>query len=189
MKVMIFGVSAAALVGGWFLLSPYTPPNVYPVAPAEAYARLMRPTADQQGEGWIDRPNVRASGNGSSEITWALGQGGAYCTILVAPYSGDRSEINMTCPNIGEAAAAGLATNMRRNLLIELADATMTGRPFDKQRAQGATAGKWPADTVEHGNIFDASSQAIQMDADMRRQEAQWRKEEAARPKPKPPGW
>ncbi|WP_315763645.1 hypothetical protein [Sphingomonas sp. Y38-1Y] len=191
MKVMILGVSAAALVGGWFLLSPYTPPNIYPVAPEAAYAKLMEPVKTGDGDGPYDRLEVYPSGNGKSEVRWDTGMKGSGrgCTILIAPVEGGRTQLDMTCPNIGEGAAAGLTTVMRRNKMIELADATMTGRAYDAERARGATAAKWPKDDVEHGTIFDAQSEAFQMQAEEMRSLREMEKAEAERPKPKPPGW
>lgn len=186
MKLVIFGVSAASLVGGWFLLSPYTPPNVYPVAPDEAYQRLLKPVEIATGGGaYGSSPRYFASGNGKDAVDWASGmQGGAGCTILIAPFEGGRTLLNVTCPNAGEGAAAGLETGIRRNALIEAVDATMTGRTYDKDRARGATAGKWPEDTVDHGTIFDAQSQALEMHAEMMREQVK-----AEKTKPKPPGW
>ena len=77
MKLVIFGVSAAALVGGWFFLSPYTPPNVYAMAPADAYAKLMNPPATEGGQGPYGRLGLYPSGNGSSEVHWDGGMKGA----------------------------------------------------------------------------------------------------------------
>lgn len=188
MKIVIFGVSAAALVGGWFFLSPYTPTNVYAMTPADAHAKLMAPIETGGGNGPYDRMTVYPSGDGTGEVQWDTGMkgSGAGCTIIIRPYEGDRSQLEMTCPNVGEGAAAGLATTLRRNKMIELADATLVGRDYNPDLARGATASKWPKDSVDHGTIFDAQSQALQMDAEMRRD---LQKIETERPKPKPPGW
>ena len=70
--------------------------------------------------------------------------------------------------------------NMLRNEYIERVDATLTGRPYDKQLAMGATAARWPGDGVD-GSMTTAVATAIKMDADMhklREEEENYRKQE-----------
>ena len=66
-------------------------------------------------------------------------------------------------------AAAGMVHNMMRNAYIERVDATLTGRPFDKQLAVGSTASGWPDDGID-GSLATAQVKALKMDAEMRRQ-------------------
>jgi len=56
---------------------------------------------------------------------------------------------------------------MIRNRVIELVDATLNDRPFDPQKADGATAAFWPEDVIDHGNLGTAAAMALEMERQM----------------------
>ena len=190
MKI-IAGTALLALAGGavYFFASP-KPADVYPMPMQEAYARLMAVDFGDMSEGEKALDTTKtARGNGVSKVTWVHHGDMAHyeCDMDLHPWSEDAAQthVTVTCKGggAGDGAAAGMAHNMFRNGIIERVDATLTGRPYDKQLAMGATAYRWPGDGVD-GSLGKATGDALKMDAAMRKA----RTAPASQPAEKP-GW
>lgn len=146
--------------------------NVYDMPLADAYAKLANLRVTPSNTGPFGRLSTTTTGSGGRTVIWSASGTFASrrCVATLSPVETARTRIDLTCggasPSSG--AAAGLETNHTRKAVIELIDATLTGRPYDPRRAQGSTAAFWPEDVVDHGDIRDASAKAIEMDREAR---------------------
>lgn len=167
LKVILVGGAVVAVMG--YAWSQREGANEYPMAPKAAYDKLMAAEFEKGGKQAWGTVGAEKSGNGSNRITFT---GWGECTLDIVP-DGDeatRSALSVTCPNMGEGAAAGMETALRRHSLIEWIDSTMTNRPYDQQLAfMGTTAGRWPDDVVAHGGIIEAQAEAIKMSSEAAR--------------------
>lgn len=169
------GIFFVGLAGGaiYFFASP-RPADVYAMPVDLAYAKLVDVDFGPLSEGEVALDTVKtASGNGRDKVTWVHKGDMAYykCNLALAPLPDDTAQthVTVTCDGggAGNGAAAGMAHNLFRSRIIERVDATLTDRPFDKDRA-GATASRWPGDGVD-GSLGTASTEALKMNAEMRR--------------------
>jgi hypothetical protein len=147
-------------------------PDVYPISLREAYTRLHVVEIPSSGDGPFFRLNTAVSGNGADEVVWAAsGSMAAHtCRMALTKIEAESTHVTVTCDggSAGSGAAAGMEHNMVRNRVIEMVDATLTGRAFSPDRAGGSTASRWPGDGVD-GSIGTAAVTAIKMDADTRK--------------------
>lgn len=173
MKLILFGGIAAIVAGGVYMHGPRGEANVYAMTPEEAYRTLAATKVEPSNRGPFGRleTSVHASGGNKIEFSASGSHASVMCSALITPAEGDKARVDASCGGGGPSsgAAAGLEAGMRRRAFIELLDSTLTGRAYDPKLAQGATAGLWPADVVDHGTFADAASQAISMEAEMRR--------------------
>lgn len=164
--VTIFG-AAIIVSAGVMYKNPFGKVNAYPIPIRQAYVVLSKMNTDVNS-GILISKDMTISGNGASELYLEAGDT-RFCTVILTPDKENSTEINVSCENYGEGAAAGLTGSMRRNGLIELVDSTLRDRPYDKQLARGSSASGWPDDPVKHGNMLDAQAKALEMDAETRR--------------------
>lgn len=168
-----FGVGAVLLVGtgaAFFMVKP-TPADVYDMPVNAAYAKLAR--ADFSGH---NGDAIHSSGNGQNAVTWE--QHGSFaafsCNIHLDPLPDNAAKTKVAVNCDGGSAASGASEGMLhamiRNEYIERVDATLNGRAFSKELAQGATASRWPGDGVD-GSIGTAVGKAVQMQADVAREQ------------------
>ena len=153
--------------------------NVYPMAPQEAYEKLINAPIERSGQGPFGTMEISASGDGSSNIHWGNGSFNI-CEANLAPEGADKTRITAYCGGGGEGAAAGMEQGLRRKALIELIDSTLRGRPFDRMLAYGTTAGSWPDDPRQADSSYaGAATEALKMDRDMHKDLAEMEKEQA----------
>ncbi|MFM9935741.1 MAG: hypothetical protein ACKVOL_06040 [Novosphingobium sp.] len=164
----------AALFISLLTLSGCGKPDVYAVSLTEAYKRLDSAEIEPSGNGVFYTLDTSVSGNSADEVTWAAGGAMAAhsCTMRLKKVDDTHTHVTVDCkgesPSSG--AAAGMEHTMIRGRVIEMVDATLTGRKFDPSLANGVTAARWPGDGVD-GSYAGAVSAAITMDADMRKEQ------------------
>lgn len=146
--------------------------NVYPMTQQQAYDKLVSTPIEPSGKGVFGRLDTSVSGDGSSKVTWqASGTFASIeCEADIAPEGADKSRINAYCggSSPSDGAAAGIAMGLNRKALIEHIDSTLRGRPYDPERAYGATAGTWPDDPRQADSSYaGAATEALKMDRDM----------------------
>lgn len=167
----------AALVGGSVLLSACSKPDVYALSLSEAYKRLDAAQIEPSGSGVFGRLETTVSGNSADEITWSAGgsMSGHACTMQLKKVDDSHTHVTVDCKggSASSGAAAGMEHALIRNRVIEMVDATLTGRTFDPARAGGITAARWPGDGVD-GSYAGAVSAAIKMDSDMRKERREY---------------
>ncbi|WP_295530313.1 hypothetical protein [Novosphingobium sp. Chol11] len=162
----------AALIAAALLLAACSSPDDYPIGLREAYSRLNAVNIPPAGDGVFFRLETTVSGNSADEVTWtARGPHAVYaCRIGLEKIDDGRTHVLVDCdggsPSSG--AAAGMTHNLIRNRVIEMVDATLTGRKFNPKLANGVTAARWPGDGVG-GSYASAADPANGMDADMRK--------------------
>lgn len=191
MKI-VAGVGFLAVAGAaiYFFAAPQ-PADVYAMPIQEAYAKLVAVDFGEMsdGEKTLDTKKT-ASGNGTNQVTWVhRGDMAHYeCVMGLRPLADDaeKTHVTVTCSGggAGNGAAAGMAHKYFRNSIIERVDATLTGRPYDKELARGATAYRWPGDGVD-GSLATATGGALKMDAEMRKMQSQSRQASSD----SKPGW
>lgn len=163
--------ATTSLIAALLALSACGKPDVYALTTDEAYRRLSAAELEPSGDGVFGRLETSVSGNSADEVTWAAGGAhAAYaCRLGLKKVDAAHTHVAVNCeggsPSSG--AAAGLEHTMVRNRVIEMVDATLTGRAFNPQLAGGTTAWRWPDDGVD-GSYANAAAGAIQMDAQMR---------------------
>ena len=168
--VKIFVVFAAALsLAGCDEL--FGKPNVYKLPVARVHEKLMAAVIKPSGSGPFGRLEVETSGRRYVSVEWALkgSRTGNLCSASLKPLEAEQTLVDISCKDGGpsEGAAAGLYAIMIRARVIELVDATLKDRPFDPQKATGATASSWPADVIDHGNMATAATKALEMERQM----------------------
>jgi hypothetical protein len=138
---------------------------------ARAYQKLMAVTIEPSGNGPFVRLETETSGKRNESVEWiATGSHASLrCIASLTPLEAERTRIDVSCNGRSAAAGAmvGLLMKMIRNRVIELVDATLKDRPFDPQKADGATAAFWPADVIDHGNLGTAAAKALEMERQM----------------------
>lgn len=167
MKYRVIGVAALAL-----LVAACGPGNVYKMTTQEAYDKLVAASVDHTPKGPFGVHQVTAGGDGSTTIHWTAleGSGTPLCEANLAPEGTDKTKVMVYCGAGGEGAAAGIMQNMHRNAIIEHIDATLKGRAFDYQAAQGSTASSWPNDPRQaDASYAGAAVDALKMERDMRK--------------------
>jgi hypothetical protein len=184
MKLLAIGGFGALAAGLLYVFVDQKPADVYDMPVSQAYSLLANvkydPLTDSGAAGGIRRTT---SGNGSDKVTWTTtgSHVNRSCELKLAPFEGDaeRTHVTVKCAGggAGEGAAAGMAHNLHRNNIIERVDATLTGRPYDQQRA-GSTASRWPGDGVD-GSLGKAMGDALEMDRQMKEMKAELEQEAA----------
>jgi hypothetical protein len=146
--------------------------NVYPMAPQQAYDKLVSTPIEPSGKGPFGRLETSVSGDGSSTVTWE--SNGTFaavkCEANIVPEGTDKSRINAYCGggSMSDGAASGMAQGLMRKALIEHIDSTLRGRAYNPELAYGATAGLWPDDPRQaDGSYATAATEALKMDRDM----------------------
>lgn len=145
--------------------------NLYPLPADQAYAKLVEAKIVPSGQGPFGRRPISVSGDGTSTVRWSIAEVGIkMCEANIAAEGADKSRITAFCSGGGEGAAAGMMQNMNRSALIEHIDATLRGREYNPQLAQGATASGWPKDERQaDASIGTAMGDALKMERDMKR--------------------
>ncbi len=169
-----FGAVGAVLL---YVFVDQKPADVYEMPVSNAYGLLSTATLTEDGKGPYGRLDTSVAGNGSNQIYWS--GSGAHasrkCTLQLQPFEGDaaRTHVTVDCKggSMSDGAAAGMAHNMHRNQVIELVDATLTGRAYDPSNV-GEIASRWPGDGVD-GSLGTAMGNAIEMDREMRSMQAE----------------
>lgn len=168
--MVLGGVVAAVLGVAW---ANREDPNVYEMPVADAYARLTSAKIESSYSGVLGNRDISISGNGTDKVYWRASGAHAItrCQADLTPEGSGSTRITAFCdggaPSAG--AAAGMVHGLMRNRMIEHIDAAMTGRPFDRERANGQTAGLWPKDVRQpDGSFGTAVNEAVKMDRDMK---------------------
>lgn len=185
MKYLLLGGAFLGVIGfAWFGRGEA---NVYPMTPAEAYAKLRAEPIRADGKTAFGRLDYAISGNGMSKIYWN-GSGGTFassqCEADITPEGADQSRIMAFCNggSMSDGAAAGMVSGMQRKALIEHIDAALTGRPFDVKLAQGSTSSGWPSDARQpDGSYGTAVVGALKMEQEIKQMERDMNKDSAQR--------
>ena len=170
MKYLLLAGAFLGVVGYAWMSSG--DPNVYPLSQAQVYEKLHSAKVETGNGAVFGNLSTSVSGNGDSKIYWnASGTFASnHCEAEITPEGADKSRITAFCGGGGasDGAAAGMVSGMHRRALIEHIDATLKGRPFDKYKAQGETAARWPSDARQPDSSYGtAVAGALQMDRDM----------------------
>ena len=166
MKYRVIVVSALAV-----LMAACGPGNVYKMTTQEAYDKLVAAPVDHTPKGPFGVHEVVAGGDGSTTVHWSAagGFGGNLCEANLSPEGADKTKVMVYCGGGGEGAAAGMMQNMYRNAIIEHIDATLKGRAYEYQAAQGSTASSWPNDPRQaDASMAGAAVDALKMEHEMR---------------------
>ena len=168
MKVSVLCAAALSLAGCDELFGK---PNVYKLPVARVHEKLMAAVIKPSGSGPFGRLEIETSGRRYVSVEWAAkgSRTGNLCSASLKPLEAEKTLVDISCKDGGPStgAAAGLFANMIRARVIELVDATLKDRPFDPQKALGATASSWPADVIDHGNMATAATKALEMQRQM----------------------
>lgn len=165
---------AVAGTGIYFVAKPH-PADEYPLSISDAYNKLSSVQLGKGDKGPFGGLTTNVSGNGHAIVDWS-GHGtfaAIDCTLTLAPIAPTNTKVAISCNGGGAAGAAtGMLIDMMRKAAIEQVDATLTGRPYDPAKAEGATAWRWPEDTVHHAGLHESIGNAVQMGADMAKEGA-----------------
>jgi hypothetical protein len=146
-------------------------PNVYKLPVARAHEKLMAVAIKPSGNGPFGRLEIETSGRRYVSVEWSIkgSRSGQFCNASLKPLEAEQTLVDVSCKwgDASDGAAVGLLAKMIRARVIELVDATLKDRPFDPQKADGATARSWPADVIDHGNLGTAAAKALEMERQM----------------------
>ncbi|GAC1416908.1 MAG: hypothetical protein NVSMB69_18230 [Novosphingobium sp.] len=140
-RVALGGVVAMGAVGSVYLFGFRPPPDEFALSRAQVYERLAAAPLHGKKDGVFGGIPVDVHGNGFGELHWDAG--GQACTLGLARLSDASTRVAVFCKGIDSLSAEHL-----RDRVIEQVDATLTGRPFDPRKADGATSYRWPAQPV-----------------------------------------
>ena len=171
MKIVGIGLCLAVLAGGIYLHGPRAEANVYAMSADAVYAKLKKANVEPSGSGAFGRLDVSVSGNPGKSVKFSASGSHAayYCSAILTPIDPAKTRVDATCDGgaASDGAAAAIAMNLRRNGFIELLDSTLKDRAYDKDRAMGSTAARWPADVIERDASYGAAvGEAIKMQAE-----------------------
>jgi hypothetical protein len=172
MKALLLGGVVAAVLGyAWFSRGEA---NVYPMSVQDTYSKLTGTKIESDYSGVLGKRDISISGNGENVVYWRASGAHATtrCQADLTPEGSSSTRINAYCDggSLPSGAAAGMLHGMMRQRIIEHIDATLTDRPFDKNRARGQTAGLWPKDVRQpDASLGTAVNDAIKMDRDMKK--------------------
>jgi hypothetical protein len=191
MKLVLIGGILTLVGGGVYMHGPLRAANVYDMPAEIAYQKLVAAKVEPSGTGPFGRLDTTVSGSGQSTVEFSASGSMAalHCVATIVPEDTGKTRVDASCDGggAGNGAANGLFLKQIRNGFIELLDATLKDRAYDPERAQGATAARWPEDVIDHGDFNSAVSEAQRMDA-----EARLAAEAASQPAPDeavPGGW
>ncbi len=144
----------------------------YAIPLGEAYKRLNAVKLEPSDNGVFYQLDTTMSGNSADEVTWSAGGSFAAhsCRIGLKAIDADNTHVSVDCDSNSPAsgAASGMEHAMMRSRVIEMVDATLTGRAFSPALAAGPTAWRWPGDGVD-SSYAGMVGQALKMDADTRK--------------------
>ncbi len=137
-KVLFGGIVAMGAVGSAFVVDFRAPADEFAQSRARVYERLAAAPHHVAQDGAFHGNPVNVHGDGLGDLHWD--SGGQACTLKLARLAEASTRVAVACTGVDSASAGHL-----RQRVIELIDATLTGRPFNPQKADGATAYRWPA--------------------------------------------
>lgn len=142
-KVVFGGIVAMAALGSTYVVGFRPPADEFALSRAQVYERLAAaplhaalPHAARDGA--FHGLPVNVHGDGLADLRWD--SGGQACTLKLTRLAEASTRVAVACTGVDSASAGHL-----RDRVIELAEATLTGRAFNPQKADGATAYRWPA--------------------------------------------
>lgn len=150
----------------------YTPPDIFDLPRGDAYSKVALADFSMSRTFMRDASVSRKPG---SSIAWSYE--GQQCTAKFLPFEESKTQVDVSCAGgvASNSAIAGMTLALMRKEVIERVDSAIEGREFDPRRAKGATAAGWPGDKVDHGGgIFEAKSNAFAMEAEAKREQAEW---------------
>lgn len=143
--------------------------NVYDLRTDEAYRKLRDTKVPTDGNAIFGRLPTDASGDGAGTVTWrptgsSVGQ---FCEANIVPEGETKSRITAYCGSdspYGGDAASGMLYNLNRMAVIEHIDAALRDRPFNRDKAMGLTAARWPKDPRQaDATLKHATDEALKM--------------------------
>lgn len=143
--------------------------NVYDLRTDEAYRKLRDTKVATDGNAIFGRLETDESGDGAGTVYWRpTGSSvGSFCEANIVPDGEDRSRITAYCGSdspYGGDAASGMEYNLNRMALIEHIDAALRDRPFNRDKALGLTAARWPKDPRQaNATLKHATDEALKM--------------------------
>ncbi len=140
-RVAVGGMVALGAVGSVYLVGFRPPPDEFALGRAQAYQRLATAPLRSKKDGVFRGIPVNVHGNGLGDLHWDAG--GQACTLGLTRLSDISTRVAVSCTGIDSLSAEHL-----RDRVIEQVDATLTGRPFDPRKADGASSYRWPAPPV-----------------------------------------
>lgn len=168
MKLLAGGALVALTGGLFYLLVDQRPADVYPMSVDQAYGALAGiPYEQATGGMYSAAKKTSVSANGSNKVVWK--NGAKKCDIILTPWVEDPEMTHVEVDCGGSKITYGpsqLAHNLYRGAIIEGVDALLTGREFDRQAANGATASRWPGDGAV-GGYNKAVGDALKASDDM----------------------
>ena len=182
MKLFLgLGLVVAAGVAAFFMLAGKPQPvDDFALPVDQAYAKLsaVRIEGGSKDAVFFIQPG-NVSGNGRDKLVWSINGGIAdfSCDIGLTPAAKPKqTHVTVTCNGggLGESTALGIFHAHMRYRVIEMVDATLKGRPFDRELALGETAALWPSDMVEGSpSLPDAKTLREQAKANQARADAE----------------
>lgn len=174
MKIFMFAGCAAILAGGIYFQGGPAEANVYGLPLKDTYAKLRAHQPEKSTKVYgspFGNLETVTSGDPGKYVQWsAAGSHAAYnCKAHLIPVDAASTRIVPVCEggSASDGAAAGMVMKMRVNSFIEMLDSAMTDRPYDKERAVGSTAARWPKQEISNADIFSAQAEALKMHAEM----------------------
>ena len=166
MKISVLLAAALPLAGCDELFGK---PNVYKLPVARVHEKLMAAPIKPSGTGPFGRLEIETSGRRYVSVEWSVkgSRAGNLCAASLKPLEAEQTLVDVSCKEYAGGAASGLLAKLIRARVIELVDATLKDRPFDPQKANGATAVSWPDDVIDHGNMNTAATKALEMQRQM----------------------
>ena len=143
--------------------------NVYDLRTDEAYRKLRDTKVATDGNAIFGRLATSASGDGAGTIKWRPSGSsvGQFCEANIVPEGETKSRITAYCGSdspYGGDAASGMLYNMNRMAVIEHIDAALRNRPFNREKAMGLTAARWPKDPRQgDATLKHATEEALKM--------------------------
>jgi len=179
MNIVYGAVFLVAAGAGIYLVARPQPADEFPVSMTTAYNKLVSADLSHGQKGPFGGLTTSSSGNGHNQIEWKAGGSFAAfdCTLGLAPLGDSKTKVTVSCDGDGGGAANGMLVTMARDAVIEQVDSTLKGRPYDIELAKGATAYRWPEDTVHHAGFNESVGNAIKMQGDIAEEQAKMEQE------------
>jgi hypothetical protein len=139
----------AGLVAAMFALSGCSEPDVFPLSMSETYKRLNSADIQPSSDGMFFGLQTLVGGNSADEVFWSAGGSTEVtCTMHLAKVDETHTRVGVSCKgdSPSDAAAVEKLYAKLRSRVIEMVDATLTGRKFSPVLANGVTAARWPGD-------------------------------------------
>lgn len=157
-RLLIGTALAGVFAGALLMFSKPHQADVYAMPMATVYDKLTHASVTGGEHGVFHQGVPTMTGNGSDLVSW-VGKA-TTCTFRLTPVDAQSTKIAASCNQSGvdaeNADVSSWASGELRKRVIEAVDATLTGRPYNPDRAEeGITASNWPADTVDHASAMD----------------------------------